>query len=198
MIENHREIFTALFPQFMRHWDIAVRYFTYKKFPEKKVLLREGERAKTLFLIISGCIRAYLIKENGKEVTTQFFFEGQMIASAESFITSTPSDLFIETIEETEVIMISNRNFIELMKHVDPMKEGLLGFMKDRLIYYMKLHTSYIMDSPEERYVRLVDEQPLIIERVPHHYIASFLGITAVSLSRIRGRLIRKGCINKS
>ncbi|MCU0849444.1 MAG: Crp/Fnr family transcriptional regulator [Spirochaetes bacterium] len=184
------------FPHFARYWDRAAEFFTFRKFPAKKILLRGGETADNLYAVLNGSIRAYLIKEDGREITMQFFFEGQMVASMESFFSRSPGRAWLETMEETEAAVISRENLDKIMSLVDPTREGMLLFMKSRLIYYMNLHNSFILDPPEKRYIRLAEENPGIIERVPQHYIASYLGITPVSLSRIRAR-IKKSAINK-
>ena len=69
---------------------------------------------------------------------------------------------------------------------------GAVQVVRDRLVYYMNLYSSFILDSPEERYKALLRDNPRLLERVPQQYIASFLGITPVSLSRIKGRLKRR------
>ena len=68
----------------------------------------------------------------------------------------------------------------------------VINFLQKRLLYYADLYTSFILNTPEERYERLVKNNPQMIERIPHYYIASYLGITPVSLSRIRSRLAKK------
>jgi CRP-like cAMP-binding protein len=192
-----RDLAAALFPKFAPHWDRIARYFDYRDFPPKVVLLREGDVARDLYLVLKGCIRVYLIREDGREVTVQFFLEGGMVASAESFWTGKPSRAYLETLEETEVLILAEDRLKPVMEIVDPSREGLVALMKDRLLYYMNLHTSFIIDPPEARYARLIEEHPRIVERVPQHYIATYLGVTPVSLSRIRGRLRKKAELTK-
>jgi CRP-like cAMP-binding protein len=196
MTSSDTQILLSIFPQLGPHLGRAAGYFTHAVYPGKKILLREGERASTLYLVASGCIRTYLIRDDGREITTQFFFESQMVASMESFFTGCPSRAYLETIEETEVFILKKDDFEKLMALFDQGREGLVEFLKNRLFHYQDLFASYILDTPETRYTRLINECPHIIERVPHHYIASYLGITPVSLSRIRSRL-KKHAVNK-
>ncbi|MCX5811282.1 MAG: Crp/Fnr family transcriptional regulator [Proteobacteria bacterium] len=191
-----KENIVTHFPQFEQCWDKVEKYLNYKKFHAKKILLRDGEVAKTLYFILNGCIRTYLIREDGREITMQFFFEGQMVASMESFFSKSPGRVYLETIEETGVVAVDSKDFEKFIGSMDPSKDGLVSFLKHRLFYYMSLHTSFIADPPEKRYLKLIEEHPRIMERVPQHYIATYLGITPVSLSRIRGR-IRNNKINK-
>ena len=155
------------FPQFARYWDSASGYFTFRKFPAKKILLRGGETADSLYAVLKGSIRAYLIKEDGREITVQFFFEGQMVASMESFFSGSPSRAWLETMEDTEAAVIRRENLEKIMSLVDPTREGMLAFMKSRLIYYMELHNSFILDPPEKRYIRLAEENPGSLKECP-------------------------------
>lgn len=70
----------------------------YRQIPEKSVLLRKGEIAHKLYIVVQGCLHAYFTKEDGSEITAQFFFEGQMVASLESALTGKPSRIYIEAI----------------------------------------------------------------------------------------------------
>jgi CRP-like cAMP-binding protein len=160
-----------------------------KEIPSGTVLLSEGEIATRLFLVIQGCLRQYFIKENGNEITSQFFIENQMVVSFESAMTKTPSRVYIGAVENSIIGIIP----IEIMKielsEKKTFKDDFTRFLIKRLIYYINHHASYILDSPEERYKNLVKETPELVSRLPKQYIASYLGITPVSLSRIRSRL---------
>jgi CRP-like cAMP-binding protein len=196
-LDRVRDLTTALFPQFAPHWDRIARYFDYRAFPAKLVLLREGDVARNLYFVLRGCMRVYLIREDGREITAQFFLEGGIVASAESFFTGEPSRAYLETLEETEALILRKDRLKPVMDVVDPSREGLVALLRNRLLYYMNLYTSFLVDPPEARYARLLEEQPLVAERVPQHYIATYLGVTPVSLSRIRARLRKKGELTK-
>ncbi len=117
-----------------------------------------------------------------------FFFEEQIVTSFESFYNNEPSLYNIETVEESKLTMISKENFLNLQKSYPSINDFLIRTMANRFIHYNKLFLSRIKNSPQERYLELCELEPEIIKRVPHHYIASYLGITPVSLSRIRKR----------
>lgn len=156
-------------------------------FPARTVLLGAGEVAQRLYIIKQGCIRLWF-NHDGKDVTLQFFFEGQPVASIESFMRETPSLFSIETIEPTVVWECDKAEILRLADDSAELKDEFCKFIADRLINYTHLFLSRIKDSPQTRYARLLEEHPEIIKRIPQHYIASYLGITAVSLSRIRNR----------
>lgn len=183
---------TAVIPQLEPYWNDVSGLFKLKKVPVKTTLLESGETSKYMFMVSAGCLRIFMIKGDGTEVTVQFFFEKQMVASIESAFTGKPGRMYLESIEDCEIIMIRLRDFREIFMKYDALKELPLRFLQKRLLYYMDLYTSFIMNTPEERYIKLTEENPGITERVPHYYIATYLGITPVSLSRIRSRLAKK------
>ncbi len=175
--------------------ELLLKKIVVREIPSKTILLSEGEMATKLFLVIRGCLRTFFIKENGSEITSQFFIENQMVASFESAMTGTPSRSHIEAIEDSTIGIIKMKDLENLIMTCDPIKKYFIEHLRTRLMYYMHQHASFILDSPEKRYVNLVKERPDLVSRLPQQYIASYLGITPVSLSRIRARLKR---INKS
>jgi CRP-like cAMP-binding protein len=160
-----------------------------KEVPAKTTLLYEGDIATKLFVVIKGCLRSYFIKESGAEMTSQFFIEGQMVASFESATTGKPSRLYIDAIEDSTIASIQMKNLKEVVGESISGRDHFVKFLMTRLINYMNLHASFILDSPEKRYINLIQENPELVSRLPQQYIASYLGITPVSLSRIRTRL---------
>ena len=160
-----------------------------KEVPARTVLLSEGDVATKLFLVMKGCLRAYFIKESGIEVTSQFFVEGQMVASFESAMTGSPSRLYIDTIEDSTLGIIQIKVLEKMINESNIARDFFNRFLVSRLISYMNLHASFILDNPEKRYKKLIQDNPELVSRLPQQYIASYLGITPVSLSRIRSRL---------
>lgn len=153
----------------------------------KTFLLKEGEISTHAHLIKKGCLREWFNKD-GKEITFQFFFEGQAVASIDSFLNNQPSLYTIESIEPSIIYSISKDNFEKINQLFPEVKERLHELMYQRFRNYASLFLSRIKDSPKERYEDLIQNNPQIIRRVPQHYIASYLGITPTSLSRIRNR----------
>jgi CRP-like cAMP-binding protein len=153
----------------------------------KTILLNEGEISTHAYVIKEGCLREWFNKD-GKEITFQFFFEGQAVASIDSFLNNQPSLYTIESIEPSIIYSISKDNFEKLNQLFPDFKERFQKLMYQRFRNYANLFLSRIKDSPKERYEDLIKNNPQIIKRVPQHYIASYLGITPTSLSRIRNR----------
>jgi len=172
------------------NWEDYSHLFREMSIPAKTLLLREGEISRKAYFIKKGCIRLWF-NSNGKDITFQFFFENEAISSIESFRSGQPSVFSIETIEPSEVLMITKKNFDLFMNEVPGYKEYVQDILFQRLAHYSKLFLSRIRDNPQKRYADLLKNYPHIVQRVPQHYIASYLGITPVSLSRIRNKIHR-------
>ncbi|WP_147320967.1 Crp/Fnr family transcriptional regulator [Hymenobacter lapidiphilus] len=153
----------------------------------RTVLLAEGQVASHLYVVRQGCVRIWL-NHRGKDLTAQFFVEGEAVASLESFLTGEPSEFTIETVEACTLDVLSKAEFDRLMAERPDFREWFQQLTTRRLIGYVHHLLAYIRDTPQERYEDLVKNRPQLLQRVPQHYIASYLGITGVSLSRIRNR----------
>jgi len=163
--------------------------------PAKTILLKEGQVSKKAYWIEKGCIRVWFNK-NGKDITYQFFFEGSMVASIESFRKNIPSEGNIETLEAC-VLWYADKSDVERMIDEiceDPeLRRVFIDTVFQRTFDYMNYFFSSIKDTPKERYLHLLNKHPQLIQRVPQHYIASYLGISTVHLSRIKNSLAKGG-----
>ncbi len=179
------------FPLLKDKWDEYMSYYHRIEVPAGTVLIKEGEVAKKAFLIEKGCIRAW-INNNGKDTTFQFFFENEAVSSGESFRNNIPGFFAVETIEPCVLHWIHKKDWELIMDditRIPGMKNKTINITFERQYHYMRQFISSINDSPEHRYLNLLKESPHIVQRVPLHYIATYLGITPVSLSRIRKRV---------
>lgn len=168
-------------------WNEFRHLFSRQEISAKTILLNEGEIAKQAFYIEKGCLRV-CFNNDGKDITFQFFFENESVSSIESFRTNQPSLFTIESIEPCVIHSISKKDFQTIVESSNSIKQQVEEHTFQRLIFYQKLFLSCIKDNPEKRYLELLKNNPKVLQRVPQHYIASFLGITSVSLSRIRNR----------
>jgi len=112
-----------------------------------------------------------------------------MVASIESIRTNRPSEINIETLEPSTLYVLSKKNFEMLLKDVPGVKDFMMEMAFKRFLHYAKLYVSFLENNPAERYKELLRNEPRIVQRIPQHYIASYLGITPVSLSRIRSKI---------
>ena len=153
----------------------------------KTILLEEGDIADRIYLIRKGCLRLFFYNE-GKDITFQFFFEGDFVASFDSLYKGAPSLFSLESIEPSEVLSIKKEDFYNKIESNPSLRLLYEEKIIERFSLYQHLFLSRIKNTPQQRYEELLREYPNIIQRVPQHYIASYLGITPVSLSRIRNR----------
>jgi len=163
----------------------ALNYFKPVSFQKGENLLSEGQVCKNLYFINSGLTKSYLLNE-GKEHIRQFAAENDFIVDLGSFLSQTKSAFFIQTLESTEVLKIT-------FEDLDRLFNSSFSFMKlgkviaDRsTINLVKRSVSLIKDDAKQRYLDFTKERPTLIQRVPQFMIASYLGITPESLSRIR------------
>ena len=182
------ETIAPFFPGIEKQWRQYKHWFSEITVPRKTVLLKEGSIPRKIFFVKQGCLRT-AIHSRGKDVTFQFFFEQDVIASIESLRTNQPSPISIESIEPSTIIVLQKKGFETLLRDFPQLKEVMFEYVFRRFAHYSKLFVSNIKDTPRQRYMNLLKESPHIIQRVPQHYIASYLGITPVSLSRIRKRI---------
>jgi CRP-like cAMP-binding protein len=165
-----------------------LKHFETKSIKKKTILLNARKTAKEVYYIINGCLRLFYIKD-GLDISSYFFTEAMFAGAYESFISQQPSRQAIETIEDCELVIIPYAKLQGLYTDQPEMNSIVRKIVEQRFVSLHKLFTSYILDSPEERYLYLLKENPGLLNRVPQHHIATFLGITPVSLSRIRNRV---------
>ncbi len=164
----------------------------YKKVKKKVILLKAGDVCDFEIYIIKGCIRVFYIDENGIEVDLFFAVEDWWVSDLASFSQRTPAKLFIQTLEESELLFIDFKSKEKLFAKI-PSFEKLFRLMLQRtnetLINRL---ISNISKPAEERYKEFIKKYPTISQRVPQHLIAAYLGISAEFLSKIRKRLSKK------
>lgn len=176
VVESIEQLWTFLSPH--------ARRIELKK---KQTIIQEGTISDAIYYVQSGCLRSWF-NHDGKDVSFQFFLDGSIIASFESFMFDDQSPYTVESILPTTVYVIPKDVFKAKIGESDILKDAVMRLVCERLRHYQRLFLSRIKDSPQERYEELTKTHPELIRRVPQHYIASYLGITSVSLSRIRCR----------
>ncbi|MBK1438526.1 Crp/Fnr family transcriptional regulator [Parapedobacter sp. ISTM3] len=171
--------------------DLAVfnRLLKAKSVKRKQLLLRQGEVCDFEAYIVKGCIRTYYIDENGSEVILQFAVEDWWVSDIGSFHEHKPSLLYIEAMEDSELLTLNPSRKEELLAKV-PKFERVFRLMVQRHLSALEHRLiRTIAQTAEERYLEFVRQYPKIVLRVPQHYIASYLGMTPEFLSKVRKRL---------
>lgn len=171
--------------------DLIKSYFKEQEIPKKTVILKAGEIAKKAYYIIKGCMRVYYVRD-GIEISAYFFTEDMFTNACESFIGQKPSRHFIEAAEDSIVLSVSYQKLEELYNRLPKANVLFRKMMEERFEAIHHSFTSQILESPKERYINLQKNNPALLNRIPQHQIATYLGITPISLSRIRSRLKKR------
>lgn len=167
-------------------------YYTTNFLKKGNFLLREGEVCQYTFFVEKGLLRMYSIDKNGKEHIIQFAPEKWLISDRSSLYFNEKSNYYIEVVEDSEVLFLSN-DFFQNLNMLYPET----GENNDRLLHkhisnLQNRVNSLLAETAEERYLNFVKMYPNILQRVPQWMVASYLGITPESLSRVRKELVKK------
>lgn len=169
--------------------DICKTFLIPKKVRKKQYILQEGDVCKYGAFVEKGALRSYTIDEKGQEHIVQFAIEGWWISDMYSFITGEPSVYNIDVLEDAELLLLSKPSEEELLEKVPKFERYQRLLVQGAYIALQRRLVLSLSQSAEEKYTKLTNTYPDIIQRVPQHMIASYLGITPETLSRIRRQI---------
>jgi CRP-like cAMP-binding protein len=167
-------------------------HLTPKKLRKKQYLLQESDVCKFIAFVEKGSLRSYSIDEKGVERIIQFALEGWIISDLYSFLTSEPATYNIDALEDSELVLISKSAHEELLSTIPHYETWIRIQITGAYIAMQRRLTSIISHSLEERYATFTALYPDIVNRVPQHMIASYMGLTPETLSRVRNRISNK------
>lgn len=176
------------FPELAAHWEDCQPFLTPLTVPAHTQLLTEGDVSTTIYIVVSGALRLWQAGER-QEITFQFFFENEIVSSFESFYLGQPSDCSLEALEDSQLLKLSKANFETLCQRYPSLERSMTRWICQRFITYRGRMLRQLQQSPLERYQEILENEPELIDRVPLNELAAYIGITPVSLSRIRKRL---------
>lgn len=154
------------------------------------VLLKEGQHSKESYFVLNGCIRTYYIID-GEEKTTAFYTEMDVL-TPHCVVHATPSDCFVSCVEDS-ILTVSNADMEAEVNSKFPKFEIMCRKLSEELLAKQRIDfDEFKTSSPEQRYLNLLEKRPDLIQRVPQHQLASYLGIKPQSLSRLRARILEK------
>ncbi|MEM7127130.1 MAG: Crp/Fnr family transcriptional regulator [Chloroflexota bacterium] len=154
----------------------------------KEIWQLEGEIGTKLAFVNQGLLRHYYSKGD-EEVTAQFYFESDWVGDLISYLIQEPSKMNIQALEDTELFVLFIRDIEAIFEKIPLLEKFDRLFTQRRAIELYHREYSFLVDSPEERYLNLLQKRPDLVEKIPQYYLAQYLGIRPESLSRIRKRL---------
>ena len=163
-----------------------------KVYPKKSFVVQEGMVCKHNFFVNRGCLRTYYLDPTGLEHNVQFSIENWWAGDMYSFLTEQPARFNVVTLEETELMLIEKKDLELLYEKVPKFERFFRLLLQNAFVALQERVLSNLSESAEERYLKFREKYPLIDRRVPQNQVASYLGITPESLSRIRKKLTRK------
>lgn len=165
------------------------KYLSVKKLRKKQYLLQEGDVCKTIAFVEKGVLRSYTVDDNGSEHIMQFALENSFISDLYSFLTAEPATYNIDALEDAELVLISKSAHEELLKISARYEKFIRGLITSAYVALQKRINSIISLTLEERYEMFMTLYPHVAQRVPQHMIASYMGLTPETLSRVRRRI---------
>ena len=172
--------------------DFFISVLQIKKLRKKQYLVQEGDVCRYESFVNKGCLRTYHVDEKGQEHIAQFAIEGWWISDMYSFLTSTPARLNVDAMEDAELLCIDKPSLEELYLRVPKFERFFRIILQNAFIAHQQRIIANMSKSAEERYLEFLERYPELEQRVPQHQIASYLGITPESLSRIRKQLTER------
>jgi len=172
----------------LQEFDLVRDLFIPRSMKKGELLLREGEVAKYGAFVCKGCLRSYVVDNKGKEHIVQFAPENWWLSDIDSMLHKKPSLYFMDAIEPTEVLLAEMTSFQKMLDQLPGFAESFrLGQQKHTAAKDKRIVSSLTADA-ETKYQEFLDKYPGIAQRVPLHMIASYLGISPETLSRVRKR----------
>ena len=172
-------------------WALFSQQLYRRDLRKRGTLVASGQVCSEICFILSGSCR-FFFQKDGTEISNYFCFQGELVSSYPSFLKRAPSFPSIQAMEDTVLLCFSHAGLQQLLQNplVAPKMERFGRMVAEYLICcYEERMVSFMTRNPEERYRQLLEKQPDLLQRIPQHYVANYLGITPVSLSRIRKRL---------
>lgn len=168
------------------------KFFIPKKIRKRQFLLNAGDVCQQIAFVEKGLLRSFVIDDRDHEHVMQFSAEGWWASDMKSFLSGEGADFNIEALEDSELLLLNKQSQEEMMLQLPVVDKYFRILMQNHIIALQRRIISSLSDSAEEKYTRLMDTCPDIINRASQQHIASFLGITPETLSRIRKQVAQK------
>jgi len=164
----------------------------HKKVKKKHFLLQEGEVCTFETFILKGCIRLYFIDKEGVETILYFAVENWWVSDLASFMDQQPSNQFIETLEDCELLILDYRSKNELLEKIPKMEKYYRILLQRSMGVLQQRFYANVSQTAEERYLAFIEKYPQVVQRVPQHQIARYIGVSPEFLSKVKSTLYKK------
>ncbi|WP_207420211.1 Crp/Fnr family transcriptional regulator [Desertivirga brevis] len=201
MLKFHEDIFEPFFDYIVNKSNLPIseedkklirNTFKIKHLRKRQYLLQEGDVCKYMAFIVKGAGKMYMVNKSGQENVIRLAIESWWLGDFESYTLNSPSVYNIEMIEDSDVLLINDQSMQELIAKVPPLAKMIKEIDRNSAIATQRRIQTAISLGAEERYDEMLQSYPEFIRRFPQTMIASYLGISAETLSRIRKNLLRK------
>ena len=162
-----------------------------KTFQKKQIIMSQGSMKNEVFLVKKGLVRQYCITEQGEDITFRLIPENFVFANLNLLLFDQPSEYFYEALETTNTYSLNYHSLQKILKRNIKLQANRVFFWQKMMKQMHRRIESFVLLTPEQRYLKFIKDHPELDQRVPNKHIASVLGITPVSLSRIRGRIAK-------
>jgi len=175
-----------------REIELMKSVFVLRKIRKRQYFLQEGEVCKYFAFIVKGAMRQFSVDDKGTEHTVGLFIENWWAGDRESYVMLTPSIYNIDAWEDTEALVMTRADQISLFNAVPSLKEWSLKLDERHAFATQKRLNDFVSLTAEKRYTHFTESYPEFLQRFPQHVVASYLGITKETLSRLRAQMLKK------
>jgi CRP-like cAMP-binding protein len=168
-------------------WELCKNNFRPKRMLKRHFLLQEGDVCRQLTFVEKGALYSYSVDSKGNQHVLRFAFDGWWIADLQSFFTGNPSTLNIELLEDSELLVLDRKNHEKLLEEIPAYERYHRIIVQNAYVALQQRVENALGYTAEEKYARLIKHNPEFMNRVPLNLVASYLGMSPETLSRVRG-----------